>query len=111
MRDSRKLVAAGIVLAVLIAFGAVFLASPAPDGLESTALVVQGDKTLTGDTPPDAEVHEDTEGRFTYESLFPDYSLGDAWGKPGEILALTAGILLMVLLIYGISRLVARPAK
>jgi len=109
--DSRRLVAAGIVLAILIAIGAVYLASPAPDGLESTALVVQGDKTLTGDTPPDAEVREDVAGRFTFESLLPDYSLGDAWGKPGEILALSGGILLMVLLIYGISRLVARPAK
>jgi cobalt/nickel transport protein len=109
--DSRRLVAAGIVLAILIAIGAVYLASPAPDGLESTALMVQGDKTLTGDTPPDAEVHEDAAGRFSFESLLPDYSMGDAWGKPGEILALTAGIFLMVLLIYGISRLVARPAK
>ncbi|MBS1194488.1 MAG: PDGLE domain-containing protein [Methanomicrobiales archaeon] len=109
--DSRRLVAAGIVLAILIAIGAVYLASPAPDGLESTALVVQGDKTLTGDTPPDAEVREDVAGRFTFESLLPDYSLGDAWGKPGEILALSGGILLMVLLIYGISRLMARPAK
>jgi len=109
--DSRRLVAAGIVLAILIAIGAVYLASPAPDGLESTALVVQGDKILTGDTPPDAEVREDVAGRFTFESLLPDYSLGDAWGKPGEILALSGGILLMVLLIYGISRLMARPAK
>ncbi|MBS1193800.1 MAG: cobalt transport protein CbiN [Methanomicrobiales archaeon] len=109
--DSRRLVAAGIVLAILIAIGAVYLASPAPDGLESTALVVQGDKTLTGNTLPDAEVREDTAGSITFESLLPDYSLGDAWGKPGEILALSGGILLMVLLIYGISRLMARPAK
>jgi cobalt/nickel transport protein len=111
MKNSGRFVAAGIVLTILIAIGAVYLASPAPDGLESTALVVQGDKTLTGDAPPDAEVREAAAGRFTYESLLPDYSLGGAWGRPGEILALTAGILLMVLLIYGISRLVARPAK
>jgi len=109
--DSWRFVAAGIVIAILIAIGAVYLASPAPDGLESTALVVRGDKTLTGDTPPDAGVREDPAGRLTYESLLPDYSLGDAWGKPGEILALTTGILLVILLIYGISRLVARPAK
>jgi cobalt/nickel transport protein len=109
--ETRTLVAAGIVLAIVIGIAAVFLASPDPDGLESTALVVQGDKTLTGDTPPDAEVHEDTAGRFSYESPLPDYSLGDVWGKPGEILALVAGILVMVLLIFGISRLVARPVK
>ncbi|MDD1657959.1 MAG: PDGLE domain-containing protein [Methanomicrobiales archaeon] len=109
--ETRALVAAGIVLAILIGIAAVFLASPDPDGLESTALVVQGDKTLTGDTPPDARVNENSEGQFSYEAPLPDYSLGELWGRPGEILALAAGILVMVLLIFGISRLVVRPAK
>jgi cobalt/nickel transport protein len=48
------------IIALLIGVVAVFLASGDPDGLESTALMVQGQKTLTGGTPADAEIQEDT---------------------------------------------------
>jgi cobalt/nickel transport protein len=109
--ETKTFVAAGIVLAILIGLVAVFLASPDPDGLESTALVVQGDKTLTGDTPPDAEVNEDAADRFSYEAPLPDYSMGEGMGKTGEIIALVAGVLVTFLVILGISRLVARPVK
>ena len=40
-----------MVIALLIGVIAVFMASADPDGLESTALVVQGQKDLTGATP------------------------------------------------------------
>ncbi|MDD1656280.1 MAG: PDGLE domain-containing protein [Methanomicrobiales archaeon] len=109
--ETKTFVAAGVVLAILIGVAAVFLASPDPDGLESTALIVQGDKTLTGDTPPDAEVNEDAAGRFSYESPLPDYTMGEEMGKTGEIVALVAGVLVTFLAILAISRLVARPVK
>ena len=109
--ETKTFVAAGIVLAILIGLAAVFLASPNPDGLESTALIVQGDKTLTGDTPPDAEVNEDTADRFSYEAPLPDYSMGVGMGKTGEIIALVAGVLVTFLVILGISRVVSRPVK
>ena len=59
MMDNKTFIIAGIVVALLIGVVAVFMASADPDGLESTALVVQGQKELTGGTPPDAEIEED----------------------------------------------------
>jgi len=57
MMDNRTFIIAGIIIALAIGGAAVFLASGDPDGLESTALVVQGQKELTGVTPEDAELH------------------------------------------------------
>ncbi|MCK7505079.1 MAG: PDGLE domain-containing protein [Desulfobacterales bacterium] len=48
MMDNKTFIIAGIVVALLIGVVAVFMASGDPDGLESTALVVQGQKDLTG---------------------------------------------------------------
>jgi len=56
MIDNKTLIVAGLVIAVLIGVLAVFFASSDPDGLESTAMMIQGGKTLTGPTPPDAEI-------------------------------------------------------
>jgi cobalt/nickel transport protein len=111
MISTRKFLIIGLTLALLIGGTAVFLASSDPDGLESTALVTQGDKTLTGNTPPDAEVHEDQPGTFSYESPMPDYSLGEDMGKPGEILAIVGGILAIFGIVFGVSRLLAHPVE
>jgi cobalt/nickel transport protein len=87
----------GVAIALLIGAAAVFLASPDPDGLESTTLVVQGQKDLIGAAPDGAEVEEDhTPGGFSYSSPMPDYSLGERMGSPGSILAILAGTLLTV---------------
>lgn len=51
MMETKHFVIAGIAIAVIIGIVAIFLASGDPDGLESSALVLQGDKTLTGETP------------------------------------------------------------
>ena len=48
MMDNKTFIIAGIIIALLIGVVAVFMASGDPDGLESTALVVQGQKELTG---------------------------------------------------------------
>lgn len=113
--DNRKFILYGILLALLIGVVAVFLASGDPDGLESTALVVQGQKTLTGDTPADAEIDEEhMGGSFSYSSPMPDYSLGDEMGTLGGILAIIAGTFLSVVVVLGAVwglKLVSRPKE
>jgi len=109
--DNKTFLIAGIIVALLIGVVAVFFASGDPDGLESTALMVQGQKTLTGDTPADAKIHEDTTGKFSYESPMPDYSLGEKSGPFGGVIAIVAGTLLAFGLIMGISKLLANRKK
>ncbi|MDD1667243.1 MAG: PDGLE domain-containing protein [Methanomicrobiales archaeon] len=105
MSGHRRFLIAGIAIALLIGVAAVFLASPDPDGLESTALVVQGEKTLTGDTPGDARIDEDhLAGDFSYSSPMPDYSLGGTLGPWGGILAIIGGTLLAFLAVIGVLR-------
>lgn len=107
MIDNKTLVAGGLIIAVIIGVVAVFLASGDPDGLESTALVVQGQKSLTGGTPAGAEISENTEGKFAYNSPMPDYSLGEERGTGGGTLAIVVGTILAFIvalgLVYGIK--------
>lgn len=112
--DNKTFIIAGIVVALLIGAVAVFLASGDPDGLESTALVVQGQKTITGDTPADAEIHEETAGRFSYSSPMPDYSLGESLGPLGGLIAIIAGTILAFLVVLGLAygiRMSGKPTK
>jgi cobalt/nickel transport protein len=102
MIDNKTLVVGGLVIAILIGVVAVFLASNDPDGLESTALMIQGGKTLTGPTPPDAEIQEDMEGKFTYSAPMADYSLGEGLGSRGGILAIVGGTVLAFLIVIGL---------
>ena len=114
MMDNKTFIIAGIIVALIIGGVAVFMASGDPDGLESTALVVQGQKTITGGTPADAEIHEETAGRFAYSSPMPDYSLGEAMGSVGGLVAIIAGTVIAFLVVlglaYGIKR-AGKPAK
>ena len=103
MMDMKKFVIAGIAIAVIIGIVAIFLASGDPDGLESSALVLQGDKTLTGETPPDAELVEDLHGGLSYESPMPDYELPDT-GIPGQVIAMLAGIAISFIIVLGVAR-------
>jgi len=103
MMDNKTFIIAGIIVALLIGVFAVFLASGDPDGLESTALIVQGQKTLTGDTPPDAEIHEDLTGKFSYESPMPDYALGEEMGPLGGLIAIIVGTILAFLIVLGLA--------
>jgi cobalt/nickel transport protein len=111
MIDNKMLLIGGLVIALVIGVVAVFMASSDPDGLESTALYVQGDKTLTGDTPPDAEVNEDLSNTFSYESPMPDYSLGEEMGSLGGIIAIVTGTILIFIVVFGISYSIKRMAK
>jgi len=111
--DNRTFLVAGIIVALLIAVVAVFFASSDPDGLESTALIIQGDKSLTGDTPPDAEVNEDIPGRFVYEAPLKDYSLGDAMGSTGGVIAMVLGVIISLAVVLGAAKalVLARPHR
>lgn len=102
MIDNKTLVAGGLVIAILIGVVAVFLASGDPDGLESTALVIQGEKTLTGPSPPDAEIQEDLQGKFEYSAPMPDYSINEESGSGGGILAIVGGTVLAFLVVIGL---------
>jgi cobalt/nickel transport protein len=106
--DNKTFLICGILIALAIGVLAVFFASGNPDGLESTALMVQGQKTLTGDTPPNAEVKEDPAGKFSYDSPMPDYSLGERFGKTGGIIAIVGGTLLAFLVVLGALKCIAR---
>lgn len=114
MMDNRTFIIAGIIVALLIGAVAVFFASGDPDGLESTALVVQGQKTITGDTPADAEIHEETAGRFSYSSPMPDYSLGGSLGSTGGLIAILVGTLIAFLVVLGLAysiKMTGKPTK
>jgi cobalt/nickel transport protein len=114
MIDNKTFIIAGLVVALLIGVVAVFMASADPDGLESTALVVQGQKDLTGGTPENAEIQEDLNGKFSYDSPMPDYSLGEQSGPLGGIVAIVAGTLLALLVVAGAIysiKIAAKPVK
>jgi len=114
MMDNRTFVIVGIIIALIIGGIAVFLASGDPDGLESTALVVQGQKELTGTTPEDAELYEETDGRFSYEAPMPDYALGEEMGPAGGIVAIVAGTIIAFLVVLGFAyglKVAGKPTK
>lgn len=114
MMDNKTFIAVGIVIALLIGVVAVFMASGDPDGLESTALVVQGQKELTGATPETAELHEETDGRFSYTAPMPDYALGEEMGSTGGIIAIIVGTILAFLVVLGFAygiKLAGKPVK
>ena len=114
MMDNKTFIIAGIVIALLIGVVAVFMASGDPDGLESTALIVQGEKTLTGPTPPDAEIKEDMTGKFAYSSPMPDYSLGESMGSMGGLVAIVVGTILAFLVVLGLAygiKVAGKPLK
>lgn len=114
MMDNKTFIIVGIVVALLIGVVAVFMASGDPDGLESTALVVQGQKELTGATPEDAEIEEDLTGKFSYTSPMPDYSLGEEMGSAGGLIAIVFGTVLAFVVVLGIAygiKAAGKPAK
>jgi cobalt/nickel transport protein len=114
MMDNKTFIIAGIIVALLIGVVAVFMASGDPDGLESTALVVQGQKTITGGTPENAEIQEDLNGKFSYTALMPDYSLGEEMGSTGGLIAIIVGTLLAFLVVLGLAygiKVANKPAK
>lgn len=109
--DNKTFIVVGIAVALLIGFVAVFMASADPDGLESTALVVQGQKSLTGAAPEDAKIHENMEGKFSFTSPMPDYSLSEDLGPLGGVIAIVVGTLLAFVVVLGLSKLLVARKK
>jgi cobalt/nickel transport protein len=107
MMDNKTFIAVGIVIALLIGIVAVFMASGDPDGLESTALVVSGQKDLTGSSPEEGDPEVVGTGSFTFESPMPDYSLGEQMGPFGGLIAIVFGIFVTLLVVFGISWIIA----
>ncbi|PKL59346.1 MAG: cobalamin biosynthesis protein CbiN, partial [Methanomicrobiales archaeon HGW-Methanomicrobiales-4] len=85
--DDRTFIIIGVIIAIAVGVLAVFLASGDPDGLESTALMVQGEKTLTGPSPEEGDPEAIGTGVSVYSSPFPDYSMGESLGPLGGIVA------------------------
>jgi cobalt/nickel transport protein len=103
MISRTAFVVGGLVLALVIGTAAVFFASADPDGLDSTALITQGQKELTSPANPDAEIDESIlPGSFEYEAPFPDYTVEGASALTNVIL-MVVGIVLAVLVVAGLG--------
>ena len=100
--DNKTFLIVGIVIAFAIGILAVFFASGDPDGLESTALVVSGQKDLTGASPEEGDPEEVGTGTFAYESPMPDYSIPDM-GTGGALIASLIGILITLFVVVGVT--------
>jgi hypothetical protein len=102
MISRTAFIVGGIVLALVIGTAAVFFASSDPDGLDSTALITQGQKELTQPANPDAKIDEASlPGSFVYDAPFPDYTLEDA-SAPTNVILMVLGIVLALGIVYGL---------
>jgi cobalt/nickel transport system permease protein len=115
---SRKawdvVIAAGIVVAIGIAICAPFYASTYPDGLDSTFLSIYGAKDANTPvineervTSAELAVAEKTGNRVSWQAPFTDYTL-PGLEKPGEVLAIIFGVIMLFILGFGVSRFIAR---
>jgi len=113
MMDRRTFIIAGIVVALIIAVAAPFLASGNPDGLESAFFSMYGAKTVTGSELDEGQVEhaeeavvEKTGNDPGFEAPLPDYSV-PGLDKAGEVFAIVGGTLVMFVLVWGISAVVS----
>ena len=104
---TRKFLVGGILIAIAISIVAVFLASSDPDGLDSTALIVSGQKTLTAPATGN-EVNIEAPGHFSYSSPMQDYTLGANWGPLGGIIAMLIGTILTFFIGIGLVYLLKK---
>ena len=97
--SNKKLLYAGIVVALLIAVAAPFLASKDPDGLESAASGVVDKSKLS-----DLEKSEPA-----VSSPMADYSIA-GMGKTGEVLAIVAGTVAILIISLGFGKMLKKKA-
>jgi cobalt/nickel transport system permease protein len=107
-------IVAGIAIALAIAIFAPYYASTYPDGLDSTFLSAYGAKGTTTvhideskAVLAEAAVAEKTGNTFSWEAPLPDYTL-PGMDKPGEVLAIIFGVVVLFILGFGISRFITR---
>ena len=113
--EKKQYVMIGIAVALVIAVAAPFIASGNPDGLESAFFSIHGAKDFQGDEldedaaeAAEARAVEITGNDFSFDAPLPDYGI-EGLDKPGEVLAVVIGTLLMLVLVYGVARVAARP--
>ena len=113
-RAKDMIIVAGIAFTLAIAIFAPYYASTYPDGLDSTFLSAYGAKDTTTvhideskAVFAEAAVAEKTGNTFLWEAPFPDYAL-PGLDKPGEVLAIIFGVLVLFILGFGISRFITR---
>lgn len=111
MMDNKTFLIIGIIIALIVGVLAVFLASSDPDGLESTALIISGQKTLTGPSPEEGNPEAVGTGTFSYEAPMPDYSMGETMGPLGGVIAIIVGILLTLVVVIGASWIIRMSSK
>ena len=115
---SRKIkdlfIVTGIGIALSISIFAPYYASAYPDGLDSTFLAAYGAKDVNTVHIDEAKagsaaviVAEKTGNNFSWQSPLPGYTL-PGFDKPGEILAILFGVLVLFAFGFGISRFIAR---
>jgi cobalt/nickel transport protein len=112
--DRKLFILAGIVIALVIAAVAPFIASSDPDGLESAFFSIFGAKEVQGSTldeekavVAEEQVTEITGNTFSFASPFPDYTISGFAGF-GEALAVIIGTLLVLGIAFGIGRVMKR---
>lgn len=110
MIDNKTFIIAGLIIAILVGIVAVFMASGDPDGLESTALVVSGQKDLSGPSPEEGDPEAIGTGTFAYESPLPDYSLPDM-GTLGGLIAIVVGIIITMIAVLGATYLIVMDKR
>jgi cobalt/nickel transport protein len=104
---NKKFLVTGVLIALAIAIIAVFFASSDPDGLDSTALIASGQKTLTA--PATGEnIKVEAPGHFSYSSPMQDYTLGENWGPLGGIIAMVIGTILTFMIGIGLAYLLKK---
>ncbi len=103
--DSKKLIIGGLAIAIILSIAAPFLASPNPDGLESTAEKIINEHALENNLQ---QVGLEEEGTLA-PSPMPDYTIA-GMGKIGEILSLIIGTIIVFALAYGVSFVLKKPS-
>jgi cobalt/nickel transport system permease protein len=113
-KTKDMVIAAGIVVALSIAIFAPYYASTYPDGLDSTFLTLSGVKdpdtvsvNESGIESAHATVLEKTGNSVSWEAPLTDYAI-PGMDKPGEVLAIIFGVVVLFALGFGISRFIAR---
>lgn len=94
----NKILISGLAVALIIGLLAPFLASGDPDGLESAAEKIINEHAL------EQNLHDiglEEEGTIA-PSPMPDYAI-EGMGKMGEIVSMIIGILLVVVVAYGVG--------